>query len=180
MLLTLKSYWYNAYCTIGPVIHLQSKDAGRGGRKLKPRLWCLFYFYILFSIMLQRLQLGTDAAEDIWKNVCTWMETEVQPDSGLWVFVVTWRWRQDLASIFNPGSAEDGYCCHCRYHMFESCVEFSFNQPLNPLWSASLKVSTYTRWVHVFLSLLLSCSVVTPLFLQAAVLFTLHTRDSAW
>lgn len=88
-----------------------------------------FYFHFLFSIMYERLQVDTDAAEDIWKRACTWMETEVQPDSGLWVFVVAWRRRQDLASIFNRGLARGGECCRCLYPAYGSCVEFSSSKP---------------------------------------------------
>lgn len=49
----------------------------------------VFFFTYFFSDHVAEAAVGRDAGEDIWKAACMWMETEVQPDSGLWVFVVT-------------------------------------------------------------------------------------------
>lgn len=95
------------------------------------------------------------------------METEVQPDSGSWVFVVAWRWRQDSAGIFNTGLARDGSCCHCLYHAYESCAEFCFHHPPNKATvprSDSLEASSDRRSAHVCLGLLQSCSIVPSLY----------------
>lgn len=108
------------------------------------------------------------------------METEVQPDSGLWAFVVTWRWRQDSASIFKAGLARDGWCCHRLCHVYEGFALISLQTGQGQIHWRLPSIEVGHTCVSCRVAQLLLPSIVAFSLKPSAVLFALHTGDSAW